>query len=356
MVERPERGRGAGEMPAAGNDEDNGIDLTRVFNPYGSKVVLSQHALLEVWGRAQQNPGMFNSRGLVNEDNTSKIEEKKRADALFQTWLASMSESYRRSYDQLMFTIEEAHKNYGDMRQRASLTHDWVHNAVREMEEDAFKLPDGRMVFRGPRGFFVDQDGIALSAREQEEMNRQDPRVLSRIREYDRYQRLKQHDLENEDFLENIDADEQNALDMQAGAESRQWTQEQIGKSDEQIRFNMGQNHAQLERMEKEAAEDQKSGMSVDGSAAKSKFYSVYEDGEGTGEVSRPVGRTASVAGVIDGHNGVRGEKITPAFTLSGAIPSVGETTGNTIKSGGKDTVKPAQDEQKSSPTQDLCK
>ena len=111
---------------------------------------------LAVFNQQQQDKAVAQQQ----QDEAKKEQESQEA------WLNSMSPEYRQAYNDLKSTVDEADKQYDQMRQGLAQRKALLDQQAQDIDDHALHLSDGNRAYVDAQGRLVDKNGVPLEGQE----------------------------------------------------------------------------------------------------------------------------------------------------------------------------------------------
>jgi hypothetical protein len=168
-----------------------------------------------------QNIETFNQQQQEQSVLQEQAREKKEGDEREDSWLDAMSPEYRQAYGQLMTTVDNADREYDQLRQRLQQRGEDLDEEAQKIDDKAIHLSDGSRAYVNDKGELVDQNGVPLKGAAAAEAEVLFQETNGDVASFELYQENEQSRAQNERLLQRVDAEENDANKIKQDAEDK---------------------------------------------------------------------------------------------------------------------------------------
>jgi hypothetical protein len=140
----------------------------------------------------------------LQQEQAQQRKEKEQQEA----WLDSMSAEYRQAYGQLMTTVDDADKQYDQMRERLKARGKTLDGDAKDIDGKAIHLSDSSRAYVNGAGVLVDSNGVPLKDKAASEGNALAQQRHGDVSTYERYRQNQDATANNNLSLQRIDTEQ----------------------------------------------------------------------------------------------------------------------------------------------------
>lgn len=152
----------------------------------------------------------FNLQQQKTFDQQQQAEQKKEKEQR-DSWLDSMSPEYQQAYGHLMTTVDNADKEYDQLRERLQQRGKALDDEAQDIDDNALHLSDGSRAYVNGQGVLVDANGIPLKGQEAAEAKAMAQQRTTPVATYASYQQNQQSRADVNNLSKRVDTEENEA-------------------------------------------------------------------------------------------------------------------------------------------------